>query len=338
VVTHSLKLEVTVKENDNSGTGDCPKVPKCLNPQMRPRVSSVSGSPSNSQVGASNNTRIVGGCVVKAHSLPWQAALVTKSSHQYDFVFCGGSIICPRYVLTAAHCEVDVSKFVVAIGLHDRTKLPKRAKLHKIKKFHKHPSFGQPPSGNFDMAILELKKPITFNRKAQAIYLPPPTLTTVAADTILLVSGWGVMGYDEDDCDEDECEPCYPEKLNAVNVQIVSNDKCQEYWDGDETITENEMCAGKMTGKDSCSDDSGGPLTWLNPETDHVEQLGIVSFGSTTECGKDKPGVYARVTKGLDWIKTVAGNCNMDTCGLGRCVTGDKLDPSVQHLVVKPSF
>merc|ERR550534_2460079 len=92
------------------------------------------------------------------------------------------------------------------------------------------------------------------------------------------------------------------------------------------------ICAGYpgQGEMDACQADSGGPLTWLNPQTNHLEQIGIVSWGYGC-ARRNGPGVYSKVTKGLDWIKLVVGNCNMDTCDLGKCMTGDKLDESVQH-------
>jgi len=327
VVTHSLKLEVIIKGDEDSAGGQCPPQLDCLNSLM-------SRPPSNSQVGANNNTGIIGGCVVKPHSLPWQVG-IAHAKDKTD-IWCGGSIICPRYVLTAGNClytkadehgrRYKEDDFFVAIGLHD-VKKTNKAKYHKIKKFHEHPSYPQQrPNYNNDYTIMELKKSITFNQNAKAIYLPPSNLK-VEDGTRLLVSGWGRRSV--------KVSRCYPEKLNAVNVQMVSNDRCNDAMAEWESITKNMMCAGQG-GKDSCAGDGGGPLAWLDPGTDHIVQLGIGSWGPPEECGLSGYfGVYSKVTEGLDWIKSVVGDCNIETCDLGNCMTGDKLDDSVQHLEVK---
>ena len=78
--------------------------------------------------GNSRQGRIVGGWELKPHSMPWQAAIANIGNVQY----CGGTIICPRYVMSAAHCSwndqtrafVDESDFVVLIGAHEKPPPP----------------------------------------------------------------------------------------------------------------------------------------------------------------------------------------------------------------------
>ena len=63
-----------------------------------------------------------------------------------------------------------------------------------------------------------------------------------------------------------------------------------------------QMCAGGVTGKDSCKGDSGGPLMYEDGRT--YEVIGIVSFGPVP-CGMEGvPGVYSKVWEYLDWIRS----------------------------------
>ena len=48
--------------------------------------------------------RIVGGILASQHEFPWMAALVYENLNGYQLIFCGGSIISPNVILTAAHC------------------------------------------------------------------------------------------------------------------------------------------------------------------------------------------------------------------------------------------
>ena len=64
--------------------------------------------PSSSYAGPEANSRIVGGGTTSAANFPWQAALVLDASFggsDLERLFCGGSLITPFIVLTAAHCS-----------------------------------------------------------------------------------------------------------------------------------------------------------------------------------------------------------------------------------------
>ena len=61
-----------------------------------------------------------------------------------------------------------------------------------------------------------------------------------------------------------------------------------------------------LTGVDSCSGDSGGPLfsrAKSGKKSDPLFLTGIVSYG-TSLCGIEVPGVYTNVTHYIDWIKS----------------------------------
>merc|ERR1719320_201349 len=90
-----------------------------------------------------------------------------------------------------------------------------------------------------------------------------------------------------------------------------------EYGYGQGQITDQMLCANiQGGGKDSCQGDSGGPLVTANP--DLYEVIGVVSFGVGCALA-DYPGVYARVSKQLEWIgANTEGSWN--TCA--RCPPG----------------
>ena len=77
-----------------------------------------------------------------------------------------------------------------------------------------------------------------------------------------------------------------------------------------EKIADNQLCAGYIddAGKDSCKGDSGGPLVLpLSSTDDTAVVVGVVSFGPEGCAVKGFPGIYARVTKFLPWIKANMG-------------------------------
>ena len=56
-------------------------------------------------------SRIVGGTVADANSWPWQVMVTNNSGYQ----FCGGSLVDPNWVVTAAHCVVNETPFSLKI-------------------------------------------------------------------------------------------------------------------------------------------------------------------------------------------------------------------------------
>ena len=86
-------------------------------------------------------------------------------------------------------------------------------------------------------------------------------------------------------------------------MPAITNSECQEAYEYIFSITDDMTCAGylEVGGKDACQGDSGGPFVCQNG--DKAVITGIVSFG--LGCAQPYyPGVYSRVTKALDWIKS----------------------------------
>ena len=95
--------------------------------------------------------------------------------------------------------------------------------------------------------------------------------------------------------------------LKYVSVPLITNEKCVQPHTNYQPyqLTSNMVCAGiKEGGKDSCQNDSGGPLVVPRSSNDASAIIyGVVSWG--VGCAKpNNPGVYARVAKYLDWIQS----------------------------------
>jgi len=280
------------------------------------------------RVKAYRQNRIVGGSDVEKYSMPWQVVVVERDEMYH---YCGGTILCPKFVLSAAHCtheekatdpkqtDKKPSEYDVLAGIHDLSIKVEDEKegiatRHHIKAFHNHPDYKK--AKDYDISIFELGKPIDLDAEHDSVWLADKNFK-ISPGAWLVVSGWGYSefgkGYGEDTPD-------------AVKVPAVTNSKCKEAY-GETFKAERMLCAGFMRegGKDACSGDSGGPLTLLDPKTDHIVLVGVVSFGY--ECARaGKPGVYARVNSFYDWIKGIIGSCNDDTCKKEFCMTGKHLN------------
>jgi len=280
--------------------------------------------------GKGGNGRIVGGNEVNPpHSLPWQVALVTKM--QPTKAQCGATILCPRFIMTAAHCVeiprpgnieyVNVKEFLIVAGAHNiRDSSEKYRTEHKISNFVIHPQRGE---WTYDFAILDLIDHIKIRPQAKAAFLPKPKDQEKLSETTMLVSGWG---------DLESGAHRGSGKLMFANLPFVSEEKCMgKYGDQIADGAESLFCAGyREGGIDACQGDSGGPLTIL--DGDKVKLMGVVSSGA--ECAlPDLPGLYGKVTHVLDWINKVTEGCNAKVCKKEHCATKVDLKSFVRSYV-----
>jgi hypothetical protein len=91
-----------------------------------------------------------------------------------------------------------------------------------------------------------------------------------------------------------------------VSLPLVAHDQCKKWYHN--LLTENMVCAGYQEGgKGSCFGDSGGPLVCKNATSGLWQQVGITNWGSRPCAVPNRPSVYARVTRYLEWIAEKTG-------------------------------
>ena len=141
--------------------------------------------------GYQNLLRVVGGQNSDPHEYPW-AALLEYQKHKTNLKvsLCGGVLISPLHILTAAHCIKDAEEKgykLVAVRMGHANIKHKSSFSLKIANAIVHPDYKRVnPFVINDIAIVNLQKAVQFDNTVRPICLPNPVSITEEGRTILV--------------------------------------------------------------------------------------------------------------------------------------------------------
>ncbi|XP_068150079.1 trypsin-1 [Drosophila tropicalis] len=234
--------------------------------------------------GVPNVNRIVGGTQVRTNKYPWIAQIIRGT-----FLFCGGTLINDRYVLTAAHCVHGMDMNGVSVRLLQLDRSSTHLGITRAVAFANAHAGYNPVTLVHDIALLRLAQPVALVDVMRPICLPSNFLQNFDFQKAI-VAGWGLS----------QEGGSTSSVLQETTVPIITNAQCRAT-SYRSMIVDTMLCAGyvRSGGRDACQGDSGGPLIVRDQRI--FRQAGVVSFGYG--CAKpDAPGVYTRTSRYLDWI------------------------------------
>ena len=215
---------------------------------------------------------------------------------------CGGSLIAPGVILTAAHCvdkfRQNPSELKIRCGEWDTQNQtePYPHQDRYVQALNIHPEFDGRNLQN-DFAVLFTSEDFVISSHIDTVCLPQAD--ELFDGTTCFATGWGK--------DKFGSAGQYQVVLKEIDLPVVSNYECQDKLRSTRLgqkykLHDSFICAGGINGKDTCKGDGGSPLVCpskYDPNT--YVQAGMVAWG--IGCGEDgTPGVYASVSKALCWI------------------------------------
>ena len=271
----------------------------CASPRPNPKVAQQDGElTALSGWTIAEEKRIVGGRKALPGELPWQVALrVQKSTGEY---LCGGVVIKPGWVLTAAHCVEDAyadgasAEEPARVEPEDvqarsgSTYLEKGGLVKVVSEIMVMPD-RVTRTKEFDLALLRVRTDATATPIELSGAIAHPESDAMPVGTKLLVSGFGRTGSAQTPS----------AVLKVASVDYIERVDCNGEESHNGRVTNSMICAGlQVDGTGSCVGDSGGPLVRAgDAATGRPARLvGIVSWGLSRCAIAEFPGVYANVS------------------------------------------
>ncbi|XP_024218102.1 transmembrane protease serine 9 isoform X1 [Halyomorpha halys] len=238
---------------------------------------------------------------------PWHVAIYKQySTDESGEYICGGSIIHPKVILTAAHCiyneshsGIDIANFTVVAGkYHVSWKHTdpgeQRLKVLKIKIPETYVGFTNRYAE--DIALLELNTTINYTSAIMPVCIDwSSEYLGEQLPVVGTVVGWG---YTENNTTSEE--------LRMANLKVIEFTKCRDRIANGFSffITSDKFCAGLDNGTAVQSGDSGGGITFPRSMANNQDQYYLYGIVSLKDTGRSNIAVFTDIRKNLPWLNS----------------------------------
>ncbi|XP_014217925.1 serine protease easter [Copidosoma floridanum] len=284
----------------------------------------------NCGISSNHQPFIFGGSKTHLFEYPWMALIGyiaddnerPRGSSVVPVFRCSGTIINRRYVLTAAHCLVDLPKGMkvsfVRVGEYNLNRMRDCERLDEgtiticanehqdigIESTHSHKGYSDVSWRN-DVALIRLNATLKFENQHSVLPICLPLnatfrIATTTRGSTVTATGWGVTSLGS--------QKSLSPKLMRAELALQPLERCSRAFANRLFVKlwHKQICAGGngSTGS-TCTGDSGGPLQTIvslpNGET-RIVQIAVISFGLTECSGDGAYGVYTDLAYYVDWI------------------------------------
>ncbi|KAL5279369.1 hypothetical protein ACFFRR_003769 [Megaselia abdita] len=223
--------------------------------------------------------KVYGGQNAAAGQFPYQVSIQLNNQ-----LHCGGSIIGPNVILTAAHCVYNFGINQLKVVAGTTNLLAGNGVVRAVQRYVYHEYYKR--TGNdmdYDIAIVWVTQPFAYSSLISQISMPSANSQTTTGPATL--SGFGMTGPNS--------SPSPYLQWATVNIEPYTT--CQNYGQ----YTARMICASVTGWPNACPGDSGGPLVKGGL------LVGVVSWGYG--CGNQAPGFYCNVPSYRTWIYQQCG-------------------------------
>ncbi|KAJ8719973.1 hypothetical protein PYW07_012016 [Mythimna separata] len=206
-------------------------------------------------------------------------------------LFCGGSLVAHRTILTAAHCLKIKDTIEHLRALVGTNQWNSGGTHYTLSGFLAHPDFVENAYMN-DIALFYTTSDVIYTTVVRPVAL---SFSYVPPDVLVKVVGWG--------SDPLANEPLLSRDLRELVTVTLDGNECASRWSNSPRPNappidpRTQLCTFHSRDHGICYGDSGGPLT----RADNGHQIGVVSW--MFPCAKGFPDIYVRISIHQSWLK-----------------------------------